>query len=384
MEKKEELYRLGHPERTLDAVNTLLLDTEPGNDTSCVDGTAKYRRADHKHGDSKRERETTGTRRGDVGLRLAKRRHEMDRKRMLSEQLNETAKRGEFQEAHWLARLLAGRGSGAGRRKPGAASRLRTEERAQALQLSYLNGGLAGLRINFSDEVEKLKQLSDPSCKRPKSRTQILKKEENMIVTRGSAARSVHLGLRKAQTSGILQDVKCLGVGLLGTDISEPELIALEAASCLKLPVENKKKTSRPKRCAKTRYCTKSNGAETASPGVGKKMAEQTQQGDNAVDLVLAAVFGQTRLHAYACNTCDGHLTASATPWAKQLRALAERFAELNLDIATRCASKLQNPRKSGALKCMPPGRHARPQALRHQSVDRRSLPTCRQPAIMC
>ena len=74
---------------------------------------------------------------------------------MLSERLNEAAKRGEFHEAHRLARLLAGRGLGARRRKLGAlpVSQVRTEERAQTI----LKCDCAGVRINFADgggEVE--------------------------------------------------------------------------------------------------------------------------------------------------------------------------------------------------------------------------------------
>ena len=49
-------------------------------------------------------------------------------------------------------------------------------------------------------------------------------------------------------------------------------------------------------------------------------MAEQMRQGDDASDQVLAAIFGQTRLEAHAGMTSDGHLTAYATPWARQFR----------------------------------------------------------------
>ena len=49
-------------------------------------------------------------------------------------------------------------------------------------------------------------------------------------------------------------------------------------------------------------------------------MAEQMRQGDDAPDQVLAAIFFHTRLDALASMTSNGHLTANATPWAKQLR----------------------------------------------------------------
>ena len=47
-----------------------------------------------------------------INLRVAKKRHEKDSKRPLSEQLDEALKKGEAREAHRLSRMLAGRGMG--------------------------------------------------------------------------------------------------------------------------------------------------------------------------------------------------------------------------------------------------------------------------------
>ena len=99
---------------------------------------------------------TKRIRRISVTLRLAKRRYEKDKKRILSEQLSEAATREEFHDAQGMARLLTGRGPGARRRVLGAlpASRLHTEERAQT--------PAATNPVNFAQEVEKMSQQCDP------------------------------------------------------------------------------------------------------------------------------------------------------------------------------------------------------------------------------
>ena len=88
----------------------------------------KRRSVDHERGEPRAkaqgERLTERIRRLSVSLRLARTRHEKDRKRILGEYLNEALKKGEAREAHRLSRLLAGRGIGARRRnlarKPGS------------------------------------------------------------------------------------------------------------------------------------------------------------------------------------------------------------------------------------------------------------------------
>ena len=54
--------------------------------------------------------------------------------------------------------------------------------------------------------------------------------------------------------------------------------------------------------------CASGNGVEPAALGVGKKMAEQVQGGDNAPLQELA-----DRADAHAGMTSDGYLTAYAT-----------------------------------------------------------------------
>ena len=69
---------------------------------------------------------------------------------MLSERLNEAAKRGEVHQARSLSTLLAWRGLGVRRRKKLGAlpvSQVRSEERAQTI----LKCGCAGVRIHVAD-----------------------------------------------------------------------------------------------------------------------------------------------------------------------------------------------------------------------------------------
>ena len=95
---------------------------------------------------------------------LSKKNHENDRKRILGEQLNEALKKGESRETHRLSMILAGRGMGTRRRHLSGlfAKRQGLEERVQTLEHPVDKSGCSGLRIIFSDEVNKMKERPDP------------------------------------------------------------------------------------------------------------------------------------------------------------------------------------------------------------------------------
>ena len=91
----------------------------------------------------------------------AKRKHEKDKRRVLSEQQHETARRRESHEVHHLALLPAGKGVGACRRRIGALleSRAGAEKRVRSLEQPISKGGCGGTRIAFNDEVQSLRSV---------------------------------------------------------------------------------------------------------------------------------------------------------------------------------------------------------------------------------
>ena len=99
-----------------------------------------------------------------ISLCLANKRHENDRKWILGEQLNQAVKKGEVREAHRRWRMLAGRGIGARRHLSRIlAKRQSLDESVKTLEQPIDKDGCHGLRIIFSDMVERMK---DPTPSR--------------------------------------------------------------------------------------------------------------------------------------------------------------------------------------------------------------------------
>ena len=97
-------------------------------------------------------------------VRGKKKKHENDRKRILGEERNEAVKKGEVREARRLSRMLAGRGMGARRHLSRIlAKRQSLDESVKTLEQPIDKGGCHGLRIIFSDVVERMKERSDPT-----------------------------------------------------------------------------------------------------------------------------------------------------------------------------------------------------------------------------
>ena len=88
----------------------------------------------------------------------------MTKKILPGEQLDEALKKGKSREAHRLSRIRAGRGIGTRRRHLSRlpAKRQGLEERAQTLEQPVDKSGCGGPGIIFSDEVQKMKEKSDP------------------------------------------------------------------------------------------------------------------------------------------------------------------------------------------------------------------------------
>ena len=89
---------------------------------------------------------------------------EMTEEKILGEQLIEVLKTGESREAHRLSRIIAGRGMGTRRRHLSRQTEKRQspEERAKTREQPVEKGGCSGLRIIFGDEVQKMKENSEP------------------------------------------------------------------------------------------------------------------------------------------------------------------------------------------------------------------------------